>query len=103
MKRYRLTSAHAEDIGTGALPEPGEEFDADPSSDAMVRLLAEGKAVELPGLVPPSATEAAERRAEELGVDLGNVEGTGAKNKVTVDDVEKAADAGDDDNNSEED
>jgi pyruvate/2-oxoglutarate dehydrogenase complex dihydrolipoamide acyltransferase (E2) component len=39
----------------------------------------------------PEATEAAERRAEELGVDLTDVEGTGAGGRATVRDVEEAA------------
>jgi ABC-2 type transport system ATP-binding protein len=37
------------------------------------------------------ATEAAERRAEELGVDLESVEPTGAHAQVVVEDVERAA------------
>jgi pyruvate/2-oxoglutarate dehydrogenase complex dihydrolipoamide acyltransferase (E2) component len=37
------------------------------------------------------ATESAKRKAEELGVDLSGVEGTGSRNRVTVADVEKAA------------
>ncbi len=38
-----------------------------------------------------NATEAALRRAEEAGVDVDEVEGTGAEGRVTVHDVEKAA------------
>ncbi len=38
------------------------------------------------------ATEAAEERAGELGVDLSSIEGTGADGNITVEDVEKAAD-----------
>jgi pyruvate/2-oxoglutarate dehydrogenase complex dihydrolipoamide acyltransferase (E2) component len=37
------------------------------------------------------ATEAAVRKAQELGVDLANVEGTGSDGKITVKDVEDAA------------
>jgi large subunit ribosomal protein L20 len=37
------------------------------------------------------ATEAASRKAEELGVDLSSVEGTGQGGRITVGDVEKAA------------
>jgi large subunit ribosomal protein L20 len=37
------------------------------------------------------ATDAAERRAEELAVDLDSVEGTGAEGRVVVEDVEEAA------------
>jgi large subunit ribosomal protein L20 len=39
------------------------------------------------------ATEAAERKAEELDVDLSEVEGTGSEGNVLVEDVEDAADA----------
>ena len=38
------------------------------------------------------ATEAAERKAEELDVDLSEVEGTGAEGNILVEDVEDAAD-----------
>lgn len=39
----------------------------------------------------PEATEAAERKAEELDVDLSEVEGTGAEGRILVKDVEEAA------------
>jgi len=38
-----------------------------------------------------TATDAAERKAGELGVDLSTVEGTGQGGRITVGDVEKAA------------
>jgi hypothetical protein len=38
-----------------------------------------------------NATEAALRKAEDAGVDIDDVEGTGAEGRVTVHDVEKAA------------
>lgn len=37
------------------------------------------------------ATPAAERRAEELGVDLSRVKGTGSGGRITVKDVQSAA------------
>lgn len=40
-----------------------------------------------------NATEAAMRKAQEAGVDIDDVEGTGAEGRVTVHDVEKAASA----------
>ena len=40
----------------------------------------------------PEVTEAARRRAEELGVDLARVAGTGSGGRVLVKDVEAAAD-----------
>ena len=39
----------------------------------------------------PEVTEAAKRRADELGVDPSNVEGTGSGGRVLVKDVEAAA------------
>jgi pyruvate/2-oxoglutarate dehydrogenase complex dihydrolipoamide acyltransferase (E2) component len=42
----------------------------------------------------PEITEAAQRRARELGVDLSNVEGTGSGGRILVKDVEAAADGG---------
>lgn len=39
----------------------------------------------------PEATDAATRKAEELGVNLEDVKGTGANDAITVDDVTKAA------------
>jgi pyruvate/2-oxoglutarate dehydrogenase complex dihydrolipoamide acyltransferase (E2) component len=40
----------------------------------------------------PEATQAASRRAEELGVELSGVQGKGAGGRVLVTDVEAAAD-----------
>jgi pyruvate/2-oxoglutarate dehydrogenase complex dihydrolipoamide acyltransferase (E2) component len=42
----------------------------------------------------PEVTEAAQRRAGELGVDLSDVRGTGSGGRVLVKDVEAAADGG---------
>jgi len=39
------------------------------------------------------ATDTARRRAEELGMDLREVEGTGSKGQITVQDVKKAAES----------
>jgi pyruvate/2-oxoglutarate dehydrogenase complex dihydrolipoamide acyltransferase (E2) component len=39
----------------------------------------------------PEVTEAAQRRAEELGVDLADVKGTGSGGRVLLKDVEAAA------------
>ena len=41
-------------------------------------------------LAEPRATAAARRKAGELGVDLGSIEGTGSGGQITVDDVRKA-------------
>src|SRR5215210_1421873 len=42
--------------------------------------------------VEVKATDAAERKAEELDVDLASVEGSGAEGRILVEDVERAAD-----------
>jgi pyruvate/2-oxoglutarate dehydrogenase complex dihydrolipoamide acyltransferase (E2) component len=42
----------------------------------------------------PNATQAAVQRAEELGVDLSQVEGTGSEGRITVKDVTGAANQG---------
>jgi hypothetical protein len=43
------------------------------------------------GIHEPDATETARQRAEELGVDLSQIEGSGAKGRITVKDVTRAA------------
>ena len=43
----------------------------------------------------PEATEAAERKADELGVDVSEVDGTGSEGRILVADVEEAADSED--------
>jgi large subunit ribosomal protein L20 len=44
-------------------------------------------------VVEVDATDAAERKAKELGVDLESVEGSGAQGRILVEDVERAAEA----------
>jgi len=46
------------------------------------------------GQEEPNATEAARKRAEELGVDLSQVEGSGAGGRITIKDVQGAANQG---------
>lgn len=41
-----------------------------------------------------TATEAAKRKAQELGVDLSGVEGTGPGGRITIKDVQGAANQG---------
>ena len=48
-----------------------------------------GQVVE--GIHEPDATVTARQRAEELGVDLSEIEGSGAKGRITVKDVTRAA------------
>jgi pyruvate/2-oxoglutarate dehydrogenase complex dihydrolipoamide acyltransferase (E2) component len=45
----------------------------------------------LDGDEKPETTEAAVHRAEELGVDLSDVQGTGSRGRILVTDVEAAA------------
>jgi large subunit ribosomal protein L20 len=79
-------------------PEPQEDTEVEASGPAergAERRVVVGdveEAAEEEGKV--NATEAAERKAEELGVDLRSVEGTGKDGRITVGDVEKAAKAG---------
>ena len=42
----------------------------------------------------PNATEAAKQKAEELGVDMSQIEGSGAEGRITVKDVVSASDQG---------
>jgi pyruvate/2-oxoglutarate dehydrogenase complex dihydrolipoamide acyltransferase (E2) component len=73
----------SEDLGTVSQPAGGV-------GDATQRVgEATGQAREPKSRV--QATPAAERRAEELGVDLSRVEGTGSKGRITVKDVQSAA------------
>ncbi len=63
--------------------------DAAPAEPAQEDLSPDGEAEE-----GPEVTEAAERRAKELGVDPSGVKGTGSGGRVLVKDVETAADGG---------
>jgi large subunit ribosomal protein L20 len=72
-------------VGTPEAPAQGEEQaqEAEAQKDGTETADAEPGGVE--------ATEAAERKAEELSVDLSSVEGSGQGGRITVGDVEKAA------------
>jgi len=78
-----------------ALEGPSRNGDAqvEPAlSEAPQEALPVGGA-ETPSEEPPAeprATAAARRKAGELGVDLGSVEGTGSGGQITVDDVRRA-------------
>src|SRR5918992_1387510 len=68
---------------------PAEKKPKKPKPKAMSKRAApEPKKQEA---VEVEATDAAERRAEELDVDLESVEGSGAEGRVVVEDVEEAA------------
>ena len=95
MKTIKITKAPGafEDV-TGVLvsPMPGNEI---PVSDETAKAMIEGgfaEEVETEG--GPDATPTARQRAEELGVELASVEGTGEGGRITVEDVQKAAGRG---------
>ncbi len=64
----------AETVGDGDVPEASADTQRDPGEE-------------------PEVTDAAKRRAKELGVDPTTVEGTGSGGRVLVKDVEAAAEA----------
>jgi pyruvate/2-oxoglutarate dehydrogenase complex dihydrolipoamide acyltransferase (E2) component len=73
-----------------ATPEPGEGVGAGVDEEAVVgEASTPGEAGEQNTEV--RATPAAERKAEELGVDLSQIEGTGSGGRITVKDVTEAA------------
>lgn len=91
-QEYRVSSSHAEDIHTGASFAPGEvAVGVDPEDPHDAALIEDGRLVEVIPSEPVKASEAAEKAAAELGVDLAEVQGTGAGGGITVDDVKKAA------------
>ena len=71
------------------LQERLTDRDTAPSEPAQDNHPPDGEADE-----GPEVTEAAERRAKELGVDLSSVKGSGSSGRVLVKDVEAAADGG---------
>lgn len=68
----------------------GFEELSEETSDTPTVSADDGISSDAPGAAV-KATESAKRKADELGVDLTDVEGTGSRNRVTVADVEKAA------------
>lgn len=87
----RVVSTHAEDIASGAAFGPGEiAVGVDPSDPYDRTKIEEGKLLPLDPPAEPKATEAAVKKAAELGVDLSTVTATGANDQITVDDVANA-------------
>ena len=76
---------------TPATAEPGEGVEAGVEEEEAVVSEAStpGEAGEQKDKV--QATPAAERKAEDLGVDLSQIEGTGSGGRITVKDVTEAA------------
>ena len=89
-----LLRRSATDESTPATPEPGEGVEAGVDEEAAVvgEASTPWEAGEQKGKV--QATPAAERKAEDLGVDLSQVEGTGSGGRITVKDVSSAANQG---------
>ena len=86
-----LLRRSARDESTPATPEPGEGVEAVLEEEEAVvgEASTPGEAGEQNDKV--QATPAAERKAEELGVDLSQIEGTGSGGRITVKDVREAA------------
>jgi pyruvate/2-oxoglutarate dehydrogenase complex dihydrolipoamide acyltransferase (E2) component len=86
-----LLRRSATDESTPATAEPGEGVEARLEEEAAVvgEASTPGEAGEKQDKA--RATPAAERKAEDLGVDLSRIEGTGSGGRITVKDVTEAA------------
>jgi pyruvate/2-oxoglutarate dehydrogenase complex dihydrolipoamide acyltransferase (E2) component len=85
-----LLRRSATDESTPATAEPGEGVEAGFEEEAVVgEAGTPGEAGEQNTEV--RATPAAARKAEDLGVDLAQIEGTGSGGRITVKDVTEAA------------
>ena len=87
-----LLRRSATDESTPATPEPGEGVEAgvEEEEEAVVgEASTPGEAGEQKDRA--QATPAAARKAEDLGVDLSQIEGTGSGGRITVKDVREAA------------
>jgi pyruvate/2-oxoglutarate dehydrogenase complex dihydrolipoamide acyltransferase (E2) component len=85
-----LLRRSARDESTPATLEPQEGVEAGLEEEVVVgEASTPGEAGEHKDKA--QATPAAERKADELGVDLSQIEGTGSGGRITVKDVTKAA------------
>ena len=86
-----LLRRSARDESTHATPEPGEGVEAGLEEEEAVvgEASTPWEAGEQKDKV--QATPTAERKAEDLGVDLSQIEGTGSGGRITVKDVTEAA------------
>jgi pyruvate/2-oxoglutarate dehydrogenase complex dihydrolipoamide acyltransferase (E2) component len=85
-----LLRRSARDESTHATTEPGEGVEAGLEEEAVVgEASTPGEAGEQKAKA--QATPAAARKAEDLGVDLSQIEGTGSGGRITVKDVREAA------------
>jgi pyruvate/2-oxoglutarate dehydrogenase complex dihydrolipoamide acyltransferase (E2) component len=88
-----LLRRSARDETTPATPEPAEGVEAGFEEAAVVgEASTPGEAGEQKDKA--QATPAAERKAQDLGVDLSQIEGTGSGGRITVKDVMGAAKQG---------
>jgi pyruvate/2-oxoglutarate dehydrogenase complex dihydrolipoamide acyltransferase (E2) component len=86
-----LLRRSATDESTPATAEPAEGVEAGVEEEAVVgEASTPGEAGERK-YKKVQATPAAERKAEDLGVDLSQIEGTGSGGRITVKDVREAA------------
>jgi pyruvate/2-oxoglutarate dehydrogenase complex dihydrolipoamide acyltransferase (E2) component len=88
-----LLRRSATDESTPATPEAGEGVEAgleeeEAAAAVVVEASTPGEAAEQKDKA--QATPAAERKAEDLGVDLSQIEGTGSGGRITVKDVREA-------------
>ncbi len=87
-----LLRRSATDESTPATQEPGEGVEAgleEEEAAVVGEASTPGEAGEHKDKA--QATPAAERKAEDLGVDLSQIEGTGSGGRITVKDVREAA------------
>jgi pyruvate/2-oxoglutarate dehydrogenase complex dihydrolipoamide acyltransferase (E2) component len=86
-----LLRRSATDESTPATAEPGEGVEARVEEEEAVvgEASTRGEAGEQKDKA--QATPAAQRKAEDLGVDLSQIEGTGSGGRITVKDVTEAA------------
>jgi pyruvate/2-oxoglutarate dehydrogenase complex dihydrolipoamide acyltransferase (E2) component len=87
-----LLRRSARDESTPATPEAGEGVEAgveEEEAAVVGEASTPGEAGEQKDKA--QATPAAERKAEELGVDLSQIEGTGSGGRITVKDVTETA------------
>ena len=90
--RFRVASSKAEEVNSGATFAPGEEaIGIDPEHPDDARKIEEGRFVEIREKAAPKISAAVVKKAEELGVDLEQVEPSG-KRGVTVADVQRTHD-----------
>jgi pyruvate/2-oxoglutarate dehydrogenase complex dihydrolipoamide acyltransferase (E2) component len=88
--RVRVAVSHPEEVHTGATFAPGEEaIGFDPSNEEDARKLEEGRFVVIQEKAARPPSKEAVAKAEELGVDLSEVAGTGKDGAITVADVER--------------